>query len=39
MTEYNRVAAVVDLDAIYENLNELKSHIRPGTRVCAVIKT
>ena len=39
MTEYNRVAAVVDLDAIYENLKELKSHIRPGTRVCAVIKT
>ena len=39
MIEYNRVAAVVDLDAIYENLKELKSHIRPGTRVCAVIKT
>lgn len=39
MIEYNRVAAVVDLDAIYENLKELKNHIRPGTKVCAVIKT
>ncbi len=39
MENYNRTAAIIDLDAIYDNLKALKDHTRPGTKLCAVIKT
>ncbi len=39
MEYYSRVAALVDLDAIYENLKALKANTRPGTKICAVVKT
>ena len=39
MENYNRTAAIIDLDAIYDNLKALKDHTRPGTKICAVIKT
>ncbi len=38
MGYYSRVAALVDLDAVYENGKALKEHVRPGTKICAVVK-
>ena len=35
---YQRVCAIVDLNAIRANIAATKQIIRPGTRVCAVIK-
>lgn len=37
--KYSRVAAWIDLDAIYNNLKALKENTKEGTKICAVIKT
>lgn len=36
---YDRVWATVDLDAIEKNMDSMKAHIRPETKLMAVIKT
>ncbi len=38
MKKYSRVKAVVSLDAIAHNFNEMKKNIAPGTKMVAVIK-
>ncbi len=38
MKEFNRVCARIDLDAIEENLEQMKDHISAGTRIMPVIK-
>ena len=37
--EYQRVYASVDLDAILENMENMKRNITPGTKIMGVIKT
>lgn len=37
--EYYRVYASIDLDAIYDNVKNLKANTKDGTKVIAVIKT
>ena len=39
MSKGYRVKAIVNLDAIYENMCKLKAMIPSGTKMCAVIKT
>ena len=39
MKHFDRVCAYVDLDAILFNLESMKKHLKPGTKVCLVIKT
>ena len=37
--KYYRVYVTIDLDAIYNNIENLKKNLTPGTKVAAVIKT
>ncbi len=37
--DYQRVYAEIDLDAIRNNMNNMKAHLAPGTRMIGVIKT
>lgn len=39
MKTYSRVYAQIDLDAIMYNMEQMKSNIRPQTKIIAVIKT
>ena len=39
MEKYYRVCVTIDLDAIYNNVTNLKNNIKEGTKVIAVIKT
>ncbi len=39
MSEFERVAAYVDLDAVHENLKAVYKYVRPGTKIIPVIKT
>ena len=39
LEQYARGYAQVDLDAILSNMRNMKEHIRPGTKMLAVIKT
>lgn len=39
MEKYYRVCVTINLDAIYNNVTNLKNNIKEGTKVIAVIKT
>lgn len=39
MKQYERVCAYVDLDAICSNMEQMKAHIAPETKIIGVIKT
>ena len=39
MEQYARGYALVDLDAVVSNIKAMAAHVRPGTRILAVIKT
>lgn len=38
MKKYSRVHEEVDLDAVAHNFEVMHSHLRPGTKMCAVVK-
>ena len=38
-TKYSRVCAAVDLDAIRQNMNNIRNNLKPETKTLAVIKT
>ena len=38
MSNYKRVRALIDLDILENNVNEIKKHIPYGTRIAGVIK-
>lgn len=37
--EYNRICAVVDLDAVEYNVQSIKENIKENSKICAVVKT
>ena len=39
LDKYQRVYAAVDLDAIHNNMEQMHSHLSPGTKMFGVIKT
>ena len=38
-TKFSRVCATVDLDAIRQNMNNIRNNLKPETKTLAVIKT
>ncbi len=38
MKKYSRVHEEIDLDAVAHNFDVMHSHLRPGTKMCAVVK-
>ena len=39
LAEYQRVCAMVDLDAVAYNMEQMRQNLSPGTKMIGVIKT
>ena len=38
MKKYSRICAHIDLDAVDHNFEVMRSHLKEGTKICAVVK-